>query len=108
MSPLDRRTVSRKTPLDGKLEISERAADVLARAARDGDADTLPLVADDARGRARVVSMPCTCGRAEGAHRHFFLESDLFRSLAVGSEVDVDYDEASGEVEVRTANGGSG
>ena len=88
---LERRTVSRKTPLDGMLEIS---ADAAARLA--------PLLGDDfalasagRTGRARLRSMPCGCAKgAGGGHVHHFVESPLLTSLVPESVVRVELDDA--------------
>lgn len=81
---IDRRTVSRKTPRDGKLEISEAAA---ARLAAIG-----PAVAVEWNGAtepAELSTFSCTCGNAGGPHDHHFLQSAILASLPVGAEVDL-------------------
>jgi hypothetical protein len=75
----ERRTVSRKTRADGKLEISAGAAGRLPAAGR------FPLTLDGEPGEASLVSFPCTC-RAE-PHEHYFIEGQLLRALAPTSEV---------------------
>lgn len=84
---IDRRTVSRKTPRDGKLEISSTAAERLGTV---GSA----LCAEwrGERAPAAVVSMSCSCGGADEKHEHFFLESPVLRTLPVGEEVDLALD----------------
>jgi hypothetical protein len=81
---LDRRTVSRKTPRDGKLEISPRAAARLGEIGlalrAEWSGETKP---------ATLVSMSCTCGGADAKHEHYFLESAVLRTLPVGREVDL-------------------
>jgi hypothetical protein len=81
---LDRRTVSRKTPRDGRLEISPGAA---ARLGEIGS--VLRAEWSGATGPANLVSMSCTCGGAEAKHDHYFLESAVLRTLPVGQEVDL-------------------
>lgn len=90
---LERRTVSRKTPRDGKLEISEHAASRLHGIA-------LPLRAkwDGRWAPAAIARMSCTCGGASATHEHFFLESEIFRTLPVGQDVDLEL--SSGTVHV--------
>ncbi len=68
----ERRTVSRKTPNDGKLEIS-------ADAARSFREERIALTLDDATAAATVVSLPCTCRPTP--HVHHFLEAELLRAL---------------------------
>ena len=85
------RTVSRKTPLDGRLEISEAAVSQLA-----------PLGASfcvrtaQGEGDGRLHEMACTCARAEstGQHVHHFVESDVLRALEPGATVRLELDGA--------------
>ena len=92
---LERRTVSRKTPRDGKLEISRAIADRL-------EAVGVPLRAewrgDDAA--ASLIRMSCTCGGGDARHEHHFLESSVLRALPVGEDVDLTLDEADARVTV--------
>jgi len=92
------RTVSRKTPGDGRLEISEAAV----RVARALPAE-FPLEVEGAAARARVTSMRCTCtkARAAGAHEHHFLESDALRALAPEHAVVVELRPEEGRAVVR-------
>jgi hypothetical protein len=81
------RKVSRKTPADGKLEVSTRLATTM-----DGFADGLTVVLDGRRGRGRLATLECTCESGmtdeNGAgHVHYFLESDLFRDLVPERDV---------------------
>lgn len=101
---LETRVVSRKTPGDGRLEITPESA---RRLAPWGDA--LPVRVGDAveaRGDARLTAMACTCekgGGSDGAgsgHQHHFLASDLFRALAPGETVAI---ELSGNGELHIA-----
>ncbi|HEU4564879.1 MAG TPA: hypothetical protein VFS05_09540 [Gemmatimonadaceae bacterium] len=96
---LERRTVSRKTPGDGKLEISEEAAFRL----REEFPAPFALRVNGAAGRGRVATMPCTCARAGGAHEHHFLESELLRALVPERAVELAF--GGGGVEVRDAGG---
>lgn len=88
MRLIERRTVSRKTPDDGKLEITKVAAAKL-----EALGGTFDVVVGDGHGRAQLGTMPCTCRGADRPHVHYFVESDLFRSLAAGSEVDLVLDD---------------
>jgi hypothetical protein len=76
----ERRTVSRKTPRDGKLELTAVAA------ARFEERERIALTMDDVTGDAALVALPCTC-RGPEAHVHYFLESPLLRSLTPDAEV---------------------
>jgi hypothetical protein len=96
---LDERSVSRKTPLDGRLEISAAAADRLAAL---GDAFALVCAGHD--GRARLSSFTCTCEKGSGgSHVHHFLESPLLAALSPGTVVRVELDERAPTVRVEPA-----
>jgi hypothetical protein len=88
---IEQRTVSRKTPKDGKLEISAAAA---ARLGALGESFTLRT--DSSQGRAQLHVMSCTCdkGTASGAHLHHFVESEILRALEPGTDVRVALDDA--------------
>ena len=82
---LERRTVSRKTPADGKLEISRITADAVTPIG-----SRLTVEWDGRAAAAALVMMTCTCAKgAGGQHEHVFLQSDLFRTLETGAEVDL-------------------
>lgn len=94
---LEQCTVSRKTPLDGKLEISPDAAQRLALLGTDLP---LPLTAPGG-GVARLTSMECTCQKAAGGrHVHHFIESSSFRALTPGTTVRLELDAADGRLRV--------
>ena len=95
---LERRTVSRKTPGDGKLEVSPLTADVVASL---GDRLTVELSGTDAPGT--IIDMTCTCAKGSGQHHHLFLHSDLLRALQPGTEVDLRLDRAAARVSVTPA-----
>lgn len=70
-------TVGRKTPGDGKLEIRQGDAAILAN-----------IRAVSVAGRlsgASVITMPCAC--RPDAHVHRFLASDAFRAFPPGTEL---------------------
>lgn len=73
---LEVRAASRKTPRDGRFEISEATARRLLALG-----ESLPIALDDATGTARVEHMPCTCDKAgsTGRHEHLFLVSELLK-----------------------------
>ena len=81
---LDRRTVSRKTPRDGKLEISEAAAARLARLSAG-----VTVEWDGSTAAGVLSTFTCTCGTAGRPHEHHFLQSQILASLPVGTEVDL-------------------
>jgi len=87
---VERRTVSRKTPGDGKLEITKVAAGRL-----ESLGTRFALVVNEQDGEATLGAMPCTCRGGDTPHVHYFVESALFRSLTAGSEVDLSVDDAS-------------
>lgn len=78
--PLEDRVVSRKTPGDGKLEITKPAAERLQHLGK-----VLELETPAGAGTAELISQPCTCRGEENPHQHWFLVSSLFRSLVPGS-----------------------
>lgn len=90
---LERQTVSRKTPSDGKLEITESAAESLSALGA-----TLQIQLEAQLSRAELSDMVCTCRGAERPHKHFFVVSDLLKTLRSSSEVDLDVDRESGIV----------
>ena len=90
---LERRSVSRKTPGDGRLEITSRAAARLR--------DLRHALEVDVAGTRSAVcleSMTCTCRGSEKPHAHYFLQSSTFRQLTPGTEVDLELDESLGIV----------
>jgi hypothetical protein len=92
---LERRTVSRKTPLDGRLEITKRAAQ------RFDDVDgAFDVDLSGKRTRATIGTMDCTCRGIDNPHVHYFIESAAFKQLAAGDEVDLDLDTATRTVRV--------
>jgi hypothetical protein len=84
---LERRTVSRKTPLDGKLEITKQAASSLVPL---GSAFAVRALGQP--GQATLGEYPCSCRGGDTPHVHYFLVSETFKALAPGSEVDIDFD----------------
>lgn len=85
---VERRTVSRKTPGDGKLEITKVAAGRLEPLGT-----TFEVRVHEVTAEARLGTMPCTCRGGDKPHVHYFVESGAFRSLAAGSEVELMVDE---------------
>ena len=92
---LERRTVSRKTPLDGRLEITKRAAQCF-----DDLNGAFDVELDGDRVRGTIGTMECTCRGVDNPHVHYFIESPAFKQLAAGDEVDIDLDQATRTVRV--------
>jgi hypothetical protein len=93
---LERTTVSRKTPRDGKLEITSGTA---ARLERVGA--PLHVEVTGRRAPAVVTTITCTC-RGEGdAHAHHFVQSDLLKELPVGGALDLEVDDPAAAVIIR-------
>jgi hypothetical protein len=81
---LERRNVSRKTPGDGMVEITKPVAQRLMKLNREFD-----LTTPTGHGRVALTSMPCTCRGADNPHEHWFLRSDLFKTLMPGAEIEL-------------------
>ena len=96
MHLLERRTVSRKTPGDGKLEISASAAERLRAAAA-----TLEVELAGRRAPARLDTLACSCQKVGRSHEHHFVASDLLRSLHADMQVDLHLVEQRSETEQR-------
>lgn len=93
---LQQAVVSRKTPLDGRLEILAAVADRLL------DVGPLTIVVAGTEEEGRVEEMPCTCAKAGGAHTHFFISSPALMALTPGANVSLssDVDEAIVQVDL--------
>ena len=89
---LERQTVSRKTPGDGKLEISPAAAVQLRTAAT-----TLEVAVADVHAPGRVETLACTCQKVGSAHEHHFVSSELLKTLRAASQVELHLDELPGK-----------
>ena len=87
---VEQRTISRKTPGDGKVEITKVAAGRL-----EALGDEFALRVNDTDGNAKLGEMPCTCRGKDTPHVHYFVESDLFRALVPGSTVALFVDDAA-------------
>ena len=98
MRSIERRTVSRKTAGDGKLEITQVAAGHLEPLGK-----RFAVRVNDADGEGTLGSTPCTCRGADAPHVHYFVTSDLFRALAAGSHVDLSVDDAETRLVVVSA-----
>jgi len=77
--------VSRKTPVDGRLEIPPGAWERLV-----GDGRALRVRIGASLAPAVLESVACSCAKAAtSGHEHHFIACDLLRSLTPGSEVTV-------------------
>ena len=93
---LERRTVSRKTPGDGKLEISRATADAIG-----SRRDRITTEWAGRTAAATLIEMACSCAKGDGGqHQHVFLQSDLFRALEAGTDVELRLDAATDRVSV--------
>jgi hypothetical protein len=88
---IEHRTVSRKTPRDGRLEISESTAAHLETLG-----ETFQVRTAHGEGAARLHAMTCTCAKSgsAGQHVHHFVESDVLRALEPGELVRIELDVA--------------
>jgi hypothetical protein len=93
---LERRVVSRKTPGDGRLEITRRVAERLGELGSGLDVEW-----NGQRGWATVQSMSCTCRGEDKPHAHYFLQSEAFARLTPGTELDLELDEDAGMIRLR-------
>ena len=91
---LEHCVVSRKTPRDGKLEISERTATVMR------PREQLVIELDGATAPARLASMSCGCRGVSDPHVHFFLEAELLKSLRPEARVALEMAEATGAISI--------
>ncbi len=93
---LERRTVSRKTAGDGKLEIAKPTA---ARLEALGTAITIEIAGDVTA--ATLGSMACTCRGADKPHVHHFLEAERLKQLPANSAVEIDLDVTTHRVRIQ-------
>jgi hypothetical protein len=83
---LELRIVGRKTPGDGKLEVTDQTARRLAILGNE-----ILLRVGAQTGTAMLSSMRCSCGKAAGTdHQHHFLEGELVRTLLPGATVAIE------------------
>ena len=88
--------VSRKTPLDGRLEIPASLADRL-------QATGTPLVLAIAGMESSVIveAMACTCAKGAGNnHEHHFLRAESLKALTPDAGVSLLVDLEGGRVEI--------
>jgi len=88
--------VSRKTPLDGRLEIPESLADRLSAAEAPLAA---ALLGDESP--VRVEEMACTCAKgAGGNHVHHFIAGESLKALPAGVNVSLAVDLEQGLIRI--------
>jgi hypothetical protein len=92
---VERRTVSRKTPLDGRLEITRVGAARLG-----GIGDGFELAIGESNAPARLGTLECTCRGLERPHVHYFLESPVLKDLEPGIDVDLDLEPTGNRIRV--------
>ena len=90
MTDLETVIVSRKTPRDGKLEISSPTVETLG-----GEGARVAVRVDGQPGDATVVSMPCHCKGDTKHVVHVFLESEVFQALIPDSSVIMTLDDSA-------------
>lgn len=100
---LERRTVSRTTPGDGRLEITKAAA---LRLGRLGTGFIIDLEGERVPGA--LGTFACTCRGPAKPHVHYFLGSERLKRLTPGGIFDLQLDEATRGVVVRPAASTSG
>jgi hypothetical protein len=88
-------SVSRKTPLDGRLEITASLADRLS-----SSGEPLSLSIQGSEESVNVESMACTCARAGGNHEHHFLAAESLKGLSPNSSVTLFVDLETGRIEI--------
>lgn len=93
---LERRTVSRKTAVDGCVEITKPTAHQLEAHYR-----SLLLEVDGELVDVSIETMTCTCRGADHPHLHYFLQSDRLKSLQPEAAVELWLDENSGTIALR-------
>jgi len=92
---LEVREVGRRTPSDGRLEVSEAT---FRRLSMEGG--RLAARVGDATGPAFLERKPCTCARGAGeSHEHRFVRSAVFSDLVPGETCVLDL-AADGTLEV--------
>lgn len=84
---IERRKVSRKTPTDGRLEITKQAAAKFECVGNTFDVDVAGT-----RANGRLGTMDCTCRGADNPHVHYFIQATALATLTPGTEVDLAVD----------------
>jgi hypothetical protein len=88
-----RAIVGRKTPSDGKIEIT---AELAERFLHGGPTVEVRLAGRPCPGH--VEAMPCGCGKGGPGHVHYFLQSDALRELRVDTPLALEADPERGIV----------
>lgn len=91
--------VSRKTSLDGRLEIPETMAERLAAT---GAPLRLSVLGNEAP--VQLEEMMCTCAKgAGGNHRHHFLVAEKLKGLSGGANINLAVDVDEGLIRIESA-----
>lgn len=91
--------VSRKTPLDGRLEIPESLAGRLASAKAPLRVSLVGIEAP-----AQLEEMTCTCAKGAGDnHRHHFLVAEALKGLSGGANINLAVDVDEGLIRIESA-----
>ena len=90
-------SVSRKTPLDGRLEIPVSLADRLS-----STGEPLAVLLHGSEDAVQLEVMACTCAKAGagGQHVHHFLAGETLRALPAGANVSLDVDLDQGLIRI--------
>jgi hypothetical protein len=92
----ERRTVSRKTPGDGRLEITKKAAQ---RVEQFGATFVIDVGGESVAGA--LGDFACTCRGEANPHVHYFLQAERLKRLEPGSDLELELDEAASRVVLR-------
>jgi hypothetical protein len=91
--------VSRKTALDGRLEIPESLA---GRLASTEAPLRVAVLGNDAP--VQLEEMTCTCAKgAGGNHRHHFLVAEMLKDLTSGANINLAVDVDAGLIRIESA-----
>ena len=90
--------VSRKTPLDGRLEIPASLADRLS-----GEALSVTVLGEQEP--VQLEEMACTCAKGAGSrHMHSFLSGEILKALPAGANVSLEVDVDEGQIRIELGN----
>ncbi|MBV6521535.1 MAG: hypothetical protein MNPFHGCM_01674 [Gemmatimonadaceae bacterium] len=97
---LEIRAASRKTPIDGRLEVSDATAERLSRLG-----EHFPLIVGHALDGGTVQRMACTCNKspAGGGHAHNFIVAEILKTMTPEDLYMIELD-ADGVVRVTSAH----
>lgn len=96
MAHLENRTVGRKTPGDGRLEITKETAHRIEHL---GERIPVELAGDFFE--AALGTLPCSCRGDEKPHVHYFIQAERFRGLDPGTRIDLELDVRQMRIQLR-------